>query len=81
MQFSAAWAGLGEEQTQKLQKAYSSGSALSADKKEQLDFAEDGSQYSEIHKQFHPWFSPGTRLRGYLAARPQGKPGLLGAQA
>ena len=65
LQFSAAWAGLGEEQTKKLQKAYSSGSALPADKKEQLDFAEDGSQYSEIHKQFHPWFRQFRQERAY----------------
>lgn len=65
LQFSAAWAGLGEKQTEKLQKAYSSGSVLAADKKEELDFAKDGSQYSEIHKQFHPWFRQFLRERGY----------------
>ena len=44
LQFSAAWAGLGEKQTEKLQKAYIAANAHPADRKEDLDFAEDGSQ-------------------------------------
>lgn len=65
LQFSAAWAGLGEKQTEKLQKAYIAANAHPADRKEDLDFAEDGSQYSEIHKQFHPWFRQFLKERRY----------------
>lgn len=65
LQFSAAWAGLGEKQTEKLQKAYSTGSELPEDKRADLNFAKDGSQYSEIHKQFHPWFHQFLQERAY----------------
>lgn len=65
LQFSAAWAGLGEKQTEKLQRAYIEQNEHPAGKKENLDFAKDGSQYSEIHKQFHPWFHQFLRERGY----------------
>lgn len=63
--FSAAWMGLGGQQMQKLQKSYITGNPNPVGKKEELSFAEDGTQYSEYHKAFHPWFRQFLRARGY----------------
>lgn len=65
LQFSAAWAGLGEKQAEKLQKSYITGNPHPGGKKEDLDLAKDGSQYSDIHGQFHPWFRQFLKERGY----------------
>ena len=65
LQFSAAWAGLGGGQRQKLQKAYITDNPHPTGQKEELDFAKDGTRYSEVHKQYHPWFRQFLRERGY----------------
>lgn len=65
LQFSAAWAGIGSEQMAKLQKAYITDNPHPAGKKADMNRAEDDTQYSEIHAQFHPWFHQLLKERGY----------------
>jgi hypothetical protein len=84
LQFSAAWAGLGEKQTEKLKQAYISGNPHPDGRKEDLDLAKDGSQYSDIHGQFHPLVqavSQRTRICGHIYPRSRRKPCLFGPQA
>ncbi len=54
--FSKGWQDLGGNQKDKLQKAYITGNSFPTGEKEKLDFANDGTAYSDIHKKYHPWF-------------------------
>ncbi|MGB0631011.1 MAG: methyl-accepting chemotaxis protein [Alphaproteobacteria bacterium] len=65
LQFSAAWSGLGTRQQERLKKAYITDNPHPVGKKHMLDEAKDDSQYSQIHKQFHPWFRQLAKERGY----------------
>jgi methyl-accepting chemotaxis protein len=65
VKLSAAWAGLGDQPQQKLQKAYITGNPHPTGKKDELDFAGDDSAYSAFHREFHPWFRQFLRARGY----------------
>jgi methyl-accepting chemotaxis protein len=56
---------MGEGQTATLQRLYIDDNPNPTGSKENLDFAPDGSVYSTIHAQFHPWFRQFLRERGY----------------
>jgi methyl-accepting chemotaxis protein len=51
--------------TQALQKLYINDNPNPTGKKEELDFAPDGSSYSAAHAKYHPWFREFLRQRGY----------------
>ena len=63
--FKGAWDVLEGEQMTKLQKLYIEENPHPTGSKEELDYAPDGSGYSAVHKQFHPWFRQFLRERGY----------------
>ncbi len=65
IQFATAWEGLGNKQQERLQKAYITDNPNPTGKKEELTDAKDGSWYSGIHSQFHPWFRQFLRAREY----------------
>ncbi|WP_417768567.1 methyl-accepting chemotaxis protein [Stappia sp.] len=48
-----------------LRDAYGSGSAATEHKRLELDKAEDGSAYSDLHAIYHPWFRDFMQRRGY----------------
>ena len=62
--FTSGWQALGSNQTETLQELYIHND-LDLGKKDELDFANDGSAYSEIHGRYHPWFRTFLRERGY----------------
>ncbi|MEH6404306.1 MAG: methyl-accepting chemotaxis protein [Sneathiella sp.] len=64
-QFSAAWEALEKPQTRYLQNAYINKNSFPPGEKEKLDFASDGSLYSDIHRQFHPWLRKMLYTREY----------------
>lgn len=63
--FEAGWNELGfrGEQTEILQKLYIEENPHPVGEKENLDYARDGSLYSDAHAKYHPW------LRSFLRAR------------
>jgi len=63
--FSSAWDGMNQGQTATLQRLYIDENPYPTGSKENLDFAPDGSVYSTVHSQFHPWFRQFLRERGY----------------
>lgn len=63
--FDSAWDELLTDQEQLLQKLYITDNPHPTGSKEELDFASDGSVYSEVHAQYHPWFRHFLRERGY----------------
>lgn len=63
--FATAWTEMDGQQRQKLQKLYISDNPHPTGKKEELDYAKDGSSYSAHHREFHPWFRQFLRARGY----------------
>ena len=64
-QFSVAWKTLREPQTRYLQNAYINKNSFPTGEKEKLDFASDGSLYSDVHRQFHPWLRKMLYTREY----------------
>ncbi|MFN3198217.1 MAG: methyl-accepting chemotaxis protein [Bradymonadia bacterium] len=63
-EFGAAWQKLeGPEKT--LQRLYITENPNPTGKKEELDFAPDGSEYSAVHQRLHPWFRNLLRTQGY----------------
>ncbi len=54
--FNSAWNAITGEQTEILQTLYITENSFPTGEKEKLDFASDGSFYSDVHKQYHPWF-------------------------
>lgn len=48
-----------------LQSAYINDNPHPAGQKEKLDYASDGSAYSDIHAQYHPWFRKVLQSRDY----------------
>lgn len=64
-QFNTAWDELNFNQTTYLQRFYIDNNPHPTGEKEKLDYALDGSLYSQIHGRFHPWFRNFLNLRGY----------------
>ena len=65
VEFSSAWEALGPDAQSRLQQLYITDNPNPAGEKDALDFADDGSRYSALHKRFHPWFRGFLRDRGY----------------
>ncbi len=63
--FKSAWASMGDDQTRKLQTLYVESNPNPDGQKEALDDARDGSYYSAVHKEYHPYFRSLLRDRGY----------------
>ena len=63
--FEAAWQELGGNQLETLQRLYITDNPHPTGSKEKLDFADDRSQYSKVHAQFHPNFRALQQKRGY----------------
>jgi len=65
--FRAGWYEVGQtaSPTATLQKLYISDNPNPAGKKEEMDYAQDGSAYSAAHAKYHPWFRQFLRQRGY----------------
>ena len=65
--FADAWNILGETGSQKdiLHRLYITNNPNPTGEKEKLDYANDGSQYSRIHAQYHPWLRHFLNQRGY----------------
>lgn len=63
--YSQGWSEFEGNQTQALQKLYIDDNPNPIGKKEDLDFAKDGSTYSKAHAYFHPYFRTFLRDRGY----------------
>jgi len=63
--FTNGWNRLGDSQTETLQRLYIDENPHPTGSKENLDMAPDGSHYSQLHGQYHPWFREFLRARGY----------------
>ena len=63
--FASAWTELGGNQMAELQRLYIEDNPHETGSKDELDAASDGSQYSTVHAQYHPWFRQFLRARGY----------------
>jgi methyl-accepting chemotaxis protein len=63
--FKFGWGELSQGATKALQRLYIADNPHPTGQKENLDFAEDGSPYSEAHKKYHPWLRQFLRERGY----------------
>jgi PAS domain S-box-containing protein len=63
LDFKEAWNELGGNQKDLLQKLYITDNPNPTGSKHLLDYAEDGSRYSAVHKKNHPW------LRSFLVQR------------
>ncbi|MAK61742.1 MAG: methyl-accepting chemotaxis protein [Ponticaulis sp.] len=63
--FQAGWDELGREQTETLQHLYITANPNPLGEKHKLDFASDGSAYSEAHAKHHQWFREFLEARGY----------------
>jgi methyl-accepting chemotaxis protein len=63
--FRSGWAALGPNAGDQLQKLYITDNPNPAGKKENLDFAPDGSAYSAAHAEHHAWLRDFLRQRGY----------------
>jgi len=48
-----------------LQNSYIEGNQYPTGEKEKLDFANDGTLYSAVHKRYHPWFRTALNTREY----------------
>lgn len=62
--FSQAWQQL-DRPTETLQRLYIEDNPHPTGSKENLDAAADGSRYSAVHAEYHPWFREFLRARGY----------------
>ncbi len=63
--FKTAWDEMGLAAESKLQDLYITSNPHPTGSKDELDFAEDGSTYSMVHHQYHPYFRSFLRDRGY----------------
>lgn len=63
--YGQGWGEIEGNHTQALQKLYIDDNPNPTGKKEDLDFAKDGSTYSKAHAYFHPYFRTFLRDRGY----------------
>jgi methyl-accepting chemotaxis protein len=64
-EFGAGWKAVPGDKTAALQKLYIEDNPHPTGKKENLDFASDGSDYSKVHAEYHPFFRKFLRERGY----------------
>ena len=64
-EFTEAWKQLGNDPTTTLQRLYIEENPHPTGQKENLDAATDGSTYSQVHADYHPWFREFLRERGY----------------
>ncbi|MBQ0719225.1 MAG: HAMP domain-containing protein [Gammaproteobacteria bacterium] len=64
-ELSPAFDEFGNRATQMLQNLYISNNAHPTGEKHKLDFARDGSTYSQTHRRYHPWFRKLLEERGY----------------
>ncbi|HEY9163229.1 MAG TPA: methyl-accepting chemotaxis protein [Magnetovibrio sp.] len=60
-----SFAEFGPAKMQIAQRLYIENNANPAGEKHKLDYAFDGSTYSEMHKKYHPWFRKIMEVRGY----------------
>lgn len=63
--FNQAWHAVEGDKTEVLQNLYIGENPYPVGEKEKLDYAEDGSLYSDVHKNYHPWFRKLQSSRGY----------------
>jgi len=63
--FKSGWNRLPGDQLTLLQQLYITDNPNPTGQKEELDFAFDGSAYSDAHKQYHPYIRKFLRERGY----------------
>ena len=63
-QFQGAWEELVGDKSELLQSGYIKNNPNPAGQKEKLDFSDDGSSYSYIHQQRHPWFRRTLQTKG-----------------
>lgn len=63
--FQSAWISLGSNQRQQLQTLYIDENPHPTGSKDELDFAPDGSLYSQTHQAYHPYFRAFLKDRGY----------------
>jgi len=65
MSFTDGWEALGGNQKSTLQRLYITDNPHPTGSKEVLDYASDGSLYSDYHKYYHPWFRELQQRREY----------------
>lgn len=63
--FKTAWDEMGTTAETSLQDLYITSNPHPTGSKDELDFASDGSTYSMVHRQYHPYFRSFLRDRGY----------------
>ncbi len=63
--FESGWDDLGTNQMNTLQNLYIDTNPNPLGEKHLLDYARDGSAYSQAHAEFHPWFREFLEARGY----------------
>jgi len=63
--FTKSWQALGSGQKKALQDLYISNNPFPTGEKEKLDYAKDGSEYSQNHKTYHPWLRHLLQEREY----------------
>ena len=63
--FESGWDALGSNQLNTLQDLYIESNPNPLGEKHLLDYASDGSEYSQAHAEFHPWFRQFLEARGY----------------
>ena len=56
-EYNTAWSAIEGDKKETLHKHYITDNANPAGQKNALNYAEDGSSYSAVHKKFHPWFN------------------------
>ena len=65
LMFGSAWEAIEKDRTAYLQKHYIAENPNKIGEKEKLDFAKDGSEYSDVHRQHHKFFRTFIQKRGY----------------
>lgn len=65
LQYKQAWYTFGGNPEQDLQQFYIHDNPNPVGKRENLDYANDGSDYSAAHKRYHGWFRHFLNLKGY----------------
>ncbi len=64
-EFKSSWSEFEGQAEKELQRLYIEDNPNPTGEKENLDYAPDGSIYSQVHKKYHPWFRHFLRQRGY----------------
>jgi len=63
--FEEGWQDIGDNPTQKLQQLYITENPQETGQKDKYNDAHDGSEYSQAHAKFHPWFHNLQQAREY----------------